>query len=120
MKKQQLLVFSGPIANLTEKSGYTLDVLCWRTNINACLQQAGQVDGILINTGDLALESQSLCRTLRSIKVPCIEVFISHFGADEAHSRQSIVASECVGVIGGFGNYSYLLALAALANLLLP
>jgi 3-dehydroquinate dehydratase-2 len=146
LKKQQLLVVSGPIANLTEKPGYTLDVLCWRTDINACLQQAaigmnievtsqhyndtatltdqlqqaGRVDGILINTGDLALESQSLCRTLRFIKVPCIEVFTSHFSADKTHRHQSIVASECVGVIGGFGNYSYLLALAALANLLLP
>jgi len=54
------------------------------------------------------------------MKIPCIEVFISHFSADETHRRQSIVASECVGVTGGFGNYSYLLALAALANLLLP
>jgi 3-dehydroquinate dehydratase-2 len=145
LKKQQLLVISGPIANLTERLGYTLDVLHWRTDINGCLQQAavdmnievtsqhcndtatlidqlqrsGQVDGILINTGDLALENQSLCRALRAVTVPCIEVFISHFSDHETYQHRSIVASECVGVIGGFGNHSYVLGLAGLANLLL-
>jgi 3-dehydroquinate dehydratase-2 len=82
------------------------------------LQEAhGRFDGIIINAGALAHYSYALRSAIGSTLLPCVEVFISNVHAREEFRHTSVIAPVCVGVIGGFGKKSYLLALEALANL---
>ena len=83
-----------------------------------CLQEAtGRYDGVVINAGALAHYSYALRSAIGAMLLPCVEVFISNVHAREEFRHTSVIAPVCVGVIGGFGKKSYLLALDALANL---
>jgi len=82
------------------------------------LQEApGSFNGVIINAGALAHYSYSLRSAIGATLLPCIEVFISNVHAREEFRHESVIAPVCVGVIGGFGKKSYLLALEALVNL---
>ncbi len=83
-----------------------------------CLQDApGRFDGVIINAGALAHYSYTLQSAIASILLPCVEVFISNVRAGEDFRHAFVIAPVCVGLIGGFGRKSYLLALDALSNL---
>ena len=83
-----------------------------------CLQDApGHFDGVIVNAGALAHYSYALRSAIGAMLLPCVEVFISNVHAREEFRHQSVIAPVCVGVIGGFGKKSYLLALEALVNL---
>jgi 3-dehydroquinate dehydratase-2 len=83
-----------------------------------CLQQApGDYDGVIINAGALAHYSYALRSAIGSMLLPCVEVFISNVYAREEFRHKSVIAPVCVGVVGGFGKKSYLLALEALSKL---
>lgn len=143
-KNRKYLVISGPNLNLlgTRKvsiygegsledihSGLrqraeelTVGVECRQFNnegdIIDCLQQApGHFDGVIINAGALAHYSYALRSAIGSMLLPCVEVFISNVYAREEFRHKSVIAPVCIGVIGGFGKKSYLLALEALAKL---
>ena len=76
-----------------------------------------ECDGVIINAGALAHYSYSLRSAIGAMLLPCVEVFISNVHKRESFRHTSVIADVCVGVIGGFGKKSYLLALEALANL---
>ena len=83
-----------------------------------CLQKAtGEYAGVIINAGALAHYSYALRSAIGAMLVPCVEVFISNVHAREEFRHTSVLAPVCVGVIGGFGKKSYILALEALVNL---
>ncbi len=144
MKNRKFLVVSGPNLNLLgthETSIYGrgslddihqglkstaaelgVEVECAQFNsegpIIDCLQNAtGEYAGVIINAGALAHYSYSLRSAIGAMLVPCVEVFISNVHAREEFRHESVIAPVCVGVIGGFGKKSYLLALEALVNL---
>ena len=144
MKKRKFLVVSGPNLNLLGKrksskhdqgsleyihQSLTLsagelgvEVTCKQFNsegsIIDCLQSAANVfDGVIINAGALAHYSYALGSAIGSTFLPCVEVFISNIHSLEEFRHKSVLAPVCVGVIGGFGKNSYLLALEALVNL---
>ena len=73
--------------------------------------------GVIINAGALAHYSYALRSAIGAMLLPCVEVFISNVHAREEFRHKSVIAPACVGVIGGFGKKSYLLALDALVNL---
>jgi 3-dehydroquinate dehydratase-2 len=82
------------------------------------LQQAPEsFDGVIINAGALAHYSYALRSAIGAMLLPCVEVYISNVHKRESFRHVSVIADVCVGVIGGFGKKSYLLALEALANL---
>jgi len=82
------------------------------------LQEAtARHDGVIINAGALAHYSYALRSAIGAMLLPCVEVFISNVHAREEFRHRSVIAPVCVGVIGGFGKKSYLLALDALAHL---
>jgi len=83
-----------------------------------CLQRApAEFDGVIINAGALAHYSYALRSAIGAMLVPCVEVYISNVYSREEFRHHSVIADVCVGVIGGFGKKSYLLALEALRNL---
>ena len=82
------------------------------------LQKApGEYAGVIINAGALAHYSYALRSAIGAMLLPCVEVFISNVHAREEFRHKSVIASVCIGVIGGFGKQSYILALEALVNL---
>lgn len=99
-----------------------VEVDCFQFNSEGAiidkLQEAtGKYAGVIINAGALAHYSYALRSAIGSMLVPCVEVFISNVHAREEFRHKSVIAPVCVGVIGGFGKKSYLLALEALVNL---
>ncbi|OHD81776.1 MAG: type II 3-dehydroquinate dehydratase [Spirochaetes bacterium RIFOXYC1_FULL_54_7] len=144
MMKKKFLVISGPNLNLLgtrkvsiykdgsledihlglEKRARELDVLvdCLQFNsegdIIDTLQKAPEdYAGVIINPGALAHYSYALRSAIGAMLVPCVEVFISNVHAREEFRHKSVIAAVCVGVVGGFGKKSYILALEALVNL---
>ena len=83
-----------------------------------CLQRAPEeFDGVIINAGALAHYSYALRSAIGAMLLQCVEVYISNVYSREEFRHHSVIADVCVGVIGGFGKKSYLLALEALRNL---
>lgn len=144
MKKRKYLVVSGPNLNLlgTRKvsiygkgsledihqglkasaADLGVEVECVQYNsegsIIDCLQNATkEFDGVIINAGALAHYSYALRSAIGSMLLPCVEVFISNVYTREEFRHHSVIAPVCVGVIGGFGAKSYVLALEALVHL---
>jgi len=144
VKKRKFLVVSGPNLNLlgsrktsiygegsledihrglqnrAEELGVAVD--CKQFNSEGalidCLQHAPEeFEGVIINAGALAHYSYALRSALGAMLLPCVEVFISNPHTREEFRHKSVIAPICVGVIGGFGKKSYLLALEALVNL---
>ena len=76
-----------------------------------------EFDGVIINAGALAHYSYALRSAIGAMLLPCVEVYISNVYKRETFRHTSVIADVCVGVIGGFGKKSYLLALEALSNL---
>lgn len=74
------------------------------------------VDGVIFNAGAYTHTSLAIADCLAWIGIPCVEVHISNIWArtDQPLRQQSIMGSQCIGVIAGFGILSYALAVQAL------
>ncbi|HDQ13728.1 MAG TPA: type II 3-dehydroquinate dehydratase [Sediminispirochaeta sp.] len=143
-KRRKFLVVSGPNLNLlgTRKTSIYgqgsledihkglrerademgVEVECVQYNSEGAiidrLQRApDEFEGVIINAGALAHYSYALRSAIGAMLLPCVEVFISNVHAREEFRHKSVIAPVCVGVIGGFGKKSYILALEALVNL---
>ena len=83
-----------------------------------CIQEnAGTIDGIIINPGALTTYGYSLKDALIDAAVPVIEVHLSNIHAREEWRRHSVIADIARGQIAGFGWRSYTAALEILAAL---
>jgi len=80
------------------------------------LHQAGrdQFDGIIINPAAYTHTSVALRDALLAINLPFIEVHLSNVYQRESFRHQSFLSDIAHGVITGFGNTSYSLALRGL------
>ena len=143
--KKKILVVSGPNLNLlgTRKTSIygqgsledihtglskhaaelNVQVECLQFNSEGemidCLQMSTEsFDGVIINAGALAHYSYALRSAIGAMLLPCIEVYISNVHAREEFRHDSVIAPVCIGVVGGFGKKSYLMALEALVNLI--
>ncbi|HCI02780.1 MAG: type II 3-dehydroquinate dehydratase [Oceanospirillaceae bacterium] len=144
MQKNKFLVISGPNLNLlghretsiyeqgsledihtglsSAASALNVEVDCYQCNhegdlIDHLQAAPEQYAGVIINAGALAHYSYALRSAIGSMLLPCVEVFISNVHAREDFRHKSVIAPVCLGVIGGFGKQSYILALRALVNL---
>ena len=75
-------------------------------------------DGIIINPAAFTHTSIALLDALRSTSKPKIEVHISNIYAREDYRRKSITSEAVNGVICGFGENGYILAIDAIKNLI--
>ncbi|MFN8776648.1 MAG: type II 3-dehydroquinate dehydratase [Flavobacteriales bacterium] len=68
-------------------------------------------EGIIFNPGGYCHTSVSLADAIAAIQTPVIEVHISNLYKREEYRHVSLTAAHCIGVISGFGLWSYELAL---------
>ncbi|MCP9809268.1 type II 3-dehydroquinate dehydratase [Cyanobium sp. HWJ4-Hawea] len=94
---------------------------CFQSNHEGALvdwihQARGQVDGILINAGAFTHSSIALRDALLAVEIPFVEVHLSNTHAREEFRHHSYLADRALGVICGFGPFSYNLALQGLVQ----
>ena len=75
-------------------------------------------DGIIINPAAFTHTSIALLDALRATSKPKIEIHISNIYAREDYRRKSITSEAVNGVICGFGENGYVLAIEAIKNLI--
>ncbi|MDX6205232.1 MAG: 3-dehydroquinate dehydratase [Frankiales bacterium] len=81
---------------------------------------ADEASGVVLNPGAWGHYSYALHDAVGLVPVPVVEVHISNPQAREEFRHHSVVSGVVTGTIAGFGQRSYLLALRALAEQLLP
>lgn len=77
-------------------------------------ERSGAVDGWIVNAGALTHGSWSLRDALVGTGRPYVEVHLSNVFGREPFRRKSVLAEHAIGVIAGFREHSYRLALEAL------
>ena len=83
------------------------------------VQEAGEAGaGVLLNAAAYTHSSIALRDAIVGAGVTAVEIHLSNVHAREAFRHVSLIAPVCAGVIGGFGAYSYVAGLEALAHLL--
>lgn len=79
--------------------------------INKLHEVGFSFDGIIFNPGGYSHTSVALRDAILGIKTPVIEVHISNLHSREEFRHQSLTAFGSIGVISGFGLWSYEMAL---------
>lgn len=79
-------------------------------------QAMGSVDGILINAGAYTHTSIAIRDALLGVAIPFVEVHLSNIHARESFRHHSHLADCALGVVCGFGAFSYDMAFDGLVN----
>ena len=80
-------------------------------------EAAGSAAAIVLNAAGYTHTSVAIRDAITATTVPVIEIHLSNIHAREEFRHESMLASECVGQICGFGKQSYLLGLEAALSL---
>lgn len=106
--------------NLTElgKQG-EIDLEFFHTNyegeiVDKIQESIGEYDGIILNAAAYSHTSIAIRDVILAAELPVVEVHITNIFAREDFRQKSMISAGCVGVISGFGPYSYHLALMSL------
>lgn len=99
--------------------GAEVDV--WQSNhegeIVEKIQNArGIYDGILINAGGYTHTSVVIRDALAAVNIPAVEVHMTNICSREEFRHTSMLTGVCIGIVSGFGEKSYILALEGLVN----
>ena len=100
-------------------AGAELD--CFQSNFEGALVERihramGTSQGILINAGAYTHTSIALRDALLGVAIPYVELHLSNTHARESFRHHSYLADRAVGVVSGFGAWSYSLALQGLIH----
>ena len=138
---RKILILNGPNLNLLgtrEKSVYGAETLAdiladlqtyvqegdlemrsFQSNSEGALVDAihearAWADGIVFNAGAYTHTSIALRDAIAGVGLPVVEVHLSNVHAREEFRHHSYLAPVCLGVIAGFGRWSYFLGVDAL------
>ena len=97
------------------------DVKCFQSEsegdiLKFLLDNADEVDGVIINPGAYAHYSIALRDCLEYLPCPVIEVHLTNLFQREQFRHESVTGAVCDGVIMGLGKHGYLAALMYLLN----
>ncbi len=105
--------------------GKTLEaeVDVWQSNhegeIVEKIQSAkGSYDGILINAGGYTHTSVVIRDAVAAVNIPTVEIHMTNIHSREEFRHTSLLTGVCIGIVAGFGEKSYSLALEGLASYL--
>ena len=118
---QTLDLIESELIKKAKQNGFTLE--CYQSNhegkiVDKIQASIGIVDGILINAGALTHTSVALRDALVGSNIPFIELHISNIFNRERFRKESFLTDKAIGIISGFGVYSYFLSLEAIINYL--
>ena len=72
--------------------------------------------GIIINPAAYTHTSVAIRDAIAAAALPAVEVHLSNISSREAFRHESLTAPVCIGVVAGFGAFSYEMALRALVH----
>jgi 3-dehydroquinate dehydratase-2 len=82
--------------------------------INKIHEVGFDYDGVVLNAGGYTHTSIAITDAIAAVKSPVVEVHISNVFAREEFRHVSLIGSNCMGSISGFGLDSYRLAIESL------
>ena len=88
--------------------------------VDAIQAASGKNAGIVINPGAYSHTSIAILDALTAVELPVVEVHLSNIHQREDFRRSSYVSKVALGVICGFGDQGYELALDAMKGILAP
>lgn len=80
--------------------------------------QATDASGLIINPAGYTHTSVAIADAIRAVQIPTVEVHISNVQAREDYRRISYISPVCIGIVAGFKDDSYKMALLGLYNYL--
>ncbi len=86
--------------------------------INQIQNSRNNQDGLVINAGGYTHSSVAIHDALKILKIPIIELHISNIYNREEFRHKSLISEVAKGVICGFGDEGYVMALQAMSKLL--
>jgi 3-dehydroquinate dehydratase II len=74
--------------------------------------------GIVINPAAFTHYSYAISDAIRAVDIPVVEVHLSNIHGREEYRKNSVTAPGAVGIISGFGYFSYLYGVESLINIM--
>ncbi len=109
----------GVLRSKAQKVDVELD--CFQSNFEGALvdrihESIGNVDGIMINAGAYTHTSVAIRDALLGGAIPYVELHLSNTFSREPFRHNSFLSESAVGIVCGFGAFSYDLAFEGLLN----
>ena len=102
----------------------SIDLSLFQSNIEGELVEKIQnsrheQQGLIINAGGYTHTSVAIHDALKILKIPIIELHISNIYNREDFRHKSLISKVAKGIICGFGDYGYIMALKAMNKYLI-
>ncbi len=95
----------------------------WQSNyegeiVEKIQSSKGIYDGILINAGGYTHTSVVIRDAISAVNIPAVEIHMTNIHSREEFRHTSLLTGVCIGIVAGFGEKSYILALEGLVSYL--